>query len=224
MSVAVLKKVPLFKGLKSDEIENILKMTSSKRYYKNNTILSEADKLGSTFYIISKGKVKVSRIGEDKKEIVLSFLGSGDFFGEMSLIDGLSRSATITSVNDTEVLTMRGKDFQEMLKKYPKVTMNLTKVLVARLRQSDAQIKRLSLMNTIGRIASTILSLVPPAKRGHRAVIDPLPPSKDIANMAGVSGSSVTRAIKNLEKSGYVKKEGKKVIITNFSEFEKMYC
>ena len=224
MSLSVIKKVQLFKDLKKSEIESILKLTSSKRYYKNNAILSEADKLGSTFYIITKGKVKVSRIDDDGKEIVLSILGPGNFFGEMSLIDGLSRSATITSVSDTEVLTMRGKDFNEMLKVYPQVTLNLTRVLVARLRQSDAQIKRLSLMNTIGKVASTLAGLVPPEKKRRKAVIESLPPVRDLASMAGISESSVSRAIKNLVKSGYIQKEGKKVIINHFADYEKMFC
>ncbi len=224
MSLSIIKKVPLFKDLKKGEIESILKLTSSKRYYKNNTILSEADKLGSTFYMISKGKVKVSRIGDDGKEIVLSILGPGNFFGEMSLIDGLSRSATITSVSDTEVLTMRGKDFNEMLKVYPQVILNLTRVLVARLRQSDSQIKRLSLMNTIGKVASTLAGIVPPEKKRRKAVIEALPPLRDLASMAGISESSVSRAIKSLVKSGYIQKEGKKVIINNFADYEKMFC
>lgn len=224
MSLSVIKKVQLFKDLKKGEIESILKLTSSKMYYKNNTILSEAEKFSATFYIISKGKVKVSRMDDDGKEIVLSILGPGNFFGEMSLIDGLSRSATITSVSDTEVLTMRGKDFNEMLKVYPQVTLNLTRVLVARLRQSDAQIKRLSLMNTIGKVASTLAGLVPPEKKRRKAVIESLPPVRDLASMAGISESSVSRAIKNLVKSGYIQKEGKKVIINHFADYEKMFC
>lgn len=226
MSLALLKKIHLFSGLSEKELKDILKLTSSKRYYKNNVILVEADEVGDLFYIINKGKVKVSRVNEDGKEVVLSVLGTGDFFGEMSILDGLSRSANVVSINDTEVLTLNGKDFLNLLKKFSKVSHNLIKVLCSRIRKSDAQIKRLSLMNTIGRVASTLLSLAESgeAKRKRTAEIEKLPSLQDMANMAGTSESSVSRAINNFVKSGYIKKEGNKIIIKNYFEFQKMYC
>jgi len=144
----------------------------------------------------------------------------------MSILDGLSRSANVVSINDTEVLTLNGKDFLNLLKKFSKVSHNLIKVLCSRIRKSDAQIKRLSLMNTIGRVASTLLSLAESgeAKRKRTAEIEKLPSLQDMANMAGTSESSVSRAINNFVKSGYIKKEGNKIIIKNYFEFQKMYC
>ncbi|NVM04622.1 MAG: Crp/Fnr family transcriptional regulator [Candidatus Helarchaeota archaeon] len=226
MSLSLLKKVPLFNGLSEKELKSILRLTSSKRYYKNNMILVEADEVGDIFYIIDKGKVKVSRVSEDGKEVILSVLGSGDFFGEMSLLDGLSRSANVTSLDKAEVLTLSGKDFLDLLHKYPRISYNLIKVLCARIRRLDAQIKKFSLMNTIGKVASTILSLAESGKKkGTRsAEIERLPSLKDIASMAGTSKSSVSRVLNNLQKIGHIKKEGKKVIIVNYDEFKKMYC
>ena len=226
MSLSLLKKVPLFSGLGEKELKDILKLTSSKRFYKNNVVLVEAEEAGDTFYIINKGKVKVSRVSEDGKEVILTILGSGDFFGEMSILDGLSRSANVVSINDTEVLTIKGKEFLNLLNKSPRISDNLIKVLCSRIRRSDAQIKRLSIMNTIGRVASTLLSLAESGKKKRRrtAEIEKLPSLQDMANMAGTSKSSISRAISNLVKSGYIKREGDKIIINNYFELKKMYC
>lgn len=226
MSLALLKNIPLFSGLSEKELKDILRLTSSKRYYENNMIVAEADEVSDLFYIINKGKVKVSRVSEDGKEVILTILGTGNFFGEMSILDGLSRSANVVSITDTEVLTLNGKDFLNLLNKFSKIPHNLIKVLCSRIRGSDAQIKRLSLMNTIGRVASTLLSLAEfgEVKEKSTAEIEKLPSLQDMANMAGTSESSVSRAINNLVKSGYIKKEENKIIINNYSEFKKMYC
>lgn len=226
MSLALLKKVKLFSGLNEKILKSIFGLTSIQKFNKNNVILRETDKVGDTFYMINKGKVKITRSTDDGKEVVISVLGAGDFFGEMSILDGLSRSANVVSIDATEVLTLKGRDFLNILHKYPQINFNLTKVLCSRIRKSDAQIKRLSIMNTVGKVASTLVGLVESKKKkGKNSAEIFNPPSlKDIANMSGVSKSSVSRVLNNFIKSGYVKREGNKLIIKKYLEFQRLYC
>ena len=225
MSLSLLKKVSLFLGVAEKDLKEILKLTSSRQFKKDKVIILESDKAGDKFYVINKGKVKVTRMNEHGKEVVLTILGKGDFFGEMSLLDGLSRSASVFALDNVELLTVKAKNFIEMLNKYPQMSLNLTKVFCARLRRSDSQIKRLSLMNTIGKVASTLLSLAESnKKKGNKtADIDKLPTLQNLANMAGTSKSSVSNVLNSLIKSGYIKREGNKVTIKNYAEFENIF-
>ena len=226
MSLALLKKVKLFSGLNEKILKGILGLTSIEKFNKNNVIVCETDKVGDTFYMINRGKVKITRSSDDGKEVVISVLGPGDFFGEISILDGLSRSANVVSIDVTEVLTLKGNEFLNILRKYPQINFNLTKVLCSRIRKSDAQIKRLSLMNTVGKVASTLVGLVEPKKKKNKNSVEiPNPPSlQNIANMAGVSESSVSRVLSNFIKSGYIKREKNKLIIKKYSEFQRLYC
>ena len=226
MSFAVLKKVSLFSGLKDKELKEILKSTSSKKYYKNNIIILEAEGAGDLFFMIKKGKVKVTREDQDGKEIVLTVLSAGDYFGEISLIDGLSRSANVISLSETEVLTLNHKDFLNLINKNTTISFNLLKVLCARVRNLDAIVKRLSLMNAIGKVSTTLLRLAEPArkKKENAIEIEKFPSLQDIAKMSGTSRSLVSKSLNNLENSGIIKRENKKVIITDYTEFKSIYC
>lgn len=143
MSISILKKISIFSGLNDEELEEILKLTSSKKYSENNEIIIKEGGSADSFYMISKGKVKVTREDENGKVVVVSILGVGDFFGETSLIDNSYRSANVISMINTEVLTLGGKDFLNLVKKNSRISFNLIKVLCARIRKLNAQMKRL---------------------------------------------------------------------------------
>ena len=101
--IKLLASVPIFSELTSLELEELSFRMSRQRYKKNNMILME-DEFGDTFFIISKGIVKITRISEEGREVILAMLGEGDFFGEMSLLDGETRSANAIAFDDAEVL------------------------------------------------------------------------------------------------------------------------
>jgi len=226
MSMSLLRKVSIFKGLPKEALQEIMSLTSSRRFNKDDAILMESEESGDTFYIINKGTVKVTRKVETDKEVILVYLKDSDFFGEMAIIDGLSRSANVISVENTEVLTLEGKDFLKILKKYPRIMLNLLKVLSGRIRRLDTHVKRLSLVNSIGKVASAILAVADySGKKIRKGVgIENLPTLKSIADMAGVSRATVSRALGVFEKSGYIKREGHQLLIKNYCDFRNLYC
>jgi CRP/FNR family transcriptional regulator, cyclic AMP receptor protein len=106
------------------------------RYEAGDVIVQEND-YGETAYIIEEGQVKVSKqLGEQK--VHLAYLGAGETFGEMSMIDEKPRSATVAAVTETVVSEIRRDDFFNSLQTDPKVALTLLKVLFERLRQADA--------------------------------------------------------------------------------------
>ena len=220
MDIQELKMIPLFSELDDKALEDISRMSVRQKYKKDNMVLIE-EEIGSTMFIILRGRVKISRISDEGREVILSILVDGDFFGEMSILDGQTRSANAVTLEDSELMLIQRENFLRILRDYPQVAINLLKELAHRLRRSDEQIKSLSLQNAMGKVASTILRIADDSgiiKQGQ-VEIPQLPPQQDLANMAGTSRETISRVIKSLGQLGYVKKEGSKLIILDYDKF-----
>ncbi|MCK4560125.1 MAG: Crp/Fnr family transcriptional regulator [Calditrichia bacterium] len=220
MDVGFLNYIPLFSELSDDDLREIVKLAVRQVYKKDNMILIE-EEIGSTMFIILDGRVKISRISDDGREVILSILSEGDFFGEMSILDGQNRSANVVTLDDSKIMVIRREDFLQMLHDYPQIAINLLKELAQRLRRSDAQIKSLSLQNATGKVASTLLRIADDSGKIHlgQVEIPRLPPQQDLANMAGTSRETISRVLKALAKQGYLKKEGSRLIIMDYESF-----
>lgn len=225
MSESRLKSIPIFSGLDQDSLDTIERLLTKKHYKKNNLIIFEDDR-GLNLFIISKGRVKISRISDEGGEAILAILGEGEFFGELSVIDGLSRSATVTSLDDVELLVMKREDFIEVLKKHSQVSIFLLKELAGRIRKSDAQIKSLSLRNARGRVATTLIRLAEDIGRikDGKVTIPELPLQRDLANIAGTSRETISRVIAGLEKEGYCYKKTNSLVFDDFERFKRDFA
>ena len=224
MEIRLLKKVTLFKSLEEKELEKIARLSSLHKYKKESIILMEAE-AGNSLFIISKGRVKISRISDEGKEVILAILKEGDFFGEMSLLDGHVRSANVTAIEDSELLMLKRNDFLNLLHSHPELSINLLKELAKRIRMSDTQIKSLSLLDAVGRVASAVIQLVEiggTIKEG-KMIIEKLPSQQDLANMAGTSRETVSRAFKLFIEEGYIVKKENKIVIEKFEKFKRLY-
>jgi CRP/FNR family cyclic AMP-dependent transcriptional regulator len=222
MPESPLKSVTLFADLDDVTLERLEKQLTVKRYKKNNLIIFEDDR-GLNLFIINKGRVKISRISEEGGEVILSILGEGDFFGEISVIDGLSRSATVTSLDDVELLVMKREDFHAALEHHPLISIALLKELAGRIRKSDTQIKSLCLRNARGRVASTLIRLAEDIGRMRegKVTIPELPLQRDLANIAGTSRETISRVIATLEKDGYCRKKDNALVFDDFDRFKR---
>lgn len=192
----------------------------SRSYDKGQMILLE-EALGETFFVISNGSVKITRLSDDGREVILAMLGEGDFFGEMSLLDGEGRSANVVALDDAEVLTLSRNDFLDILQKFPMIAISLLEELASRLRKSDQQIESLSLSDVEHRIGMTLIRLseeLGKIKNGN-VNIQGLPYQQDIANMAGTSRETVSRTLSLLEEKGLVKRNGRNLTIFDYSAF-----
>ncbi|MBN2364630.1 MAG: Crp/Fnr family transcriptional regulator [Calditrichaeota bacterium] len=221
MNSEFLKQIPLFSELNDRDLEKIIQVATKQRYHKDNIILIE-EEVGSTMFIILSGRVKISRISDDGREVILSILSDGDFFGEMSLLDGYTRSANVTAIEEAELLVIRREEFLQMLHDYPQIAVNLLKELAQRIRKSDEHIKSLSLQDATGRVASTLLRIAEDSGvfRKGQVEIAELPLQQDLANMAGTSRETISRVIKTLSDEGYLKKQSGKIIILDYEKFQ----
>jgi CRP-like cAMP-binding protein len=220
----LLKKVPIFTSLNDNQLSHIAEYCVNKKYAKDQLILVE-EEIGRTLFIIFAGRVKVTRTSDDGREVILSILESGDFFGEMSLLDGKTRSASVTAIENSELLLLRRGDFLQILEDYPKIAIALLKELAGRLRKSDTQIKSLSLQDALGRVASTLILLAEEiGKVKHGSVIIPkIPLQQDLANMAGTSRETISRVFRSLENDALIKRQGRKLLIPDYDKFKTIF-
>lgn len=219
-----LRNVPIFTDLSDSDLNRIASKMVSRDYEKGQMILLE-ESTGETFFIMTSGTVKVTRLSDDGREVILALLGGSDFFGEMSLLDGEGRSANIVANEDAEVMTLSRRDFLECLETYPKIAISLLEELAVRLRKSDQQIESLSLSDSEQRIGITLIRLAEERgtiKRGD-VTVQNLPYQQDIANMAGTSRETVSRTLKLLEDKKLVKRNGGDITIFNFNTFRQSF-
>jgi len=219
-----LRNVPIFAELEEKDLLRVVKLGTSQKYKKGNIVVLEQES-GAALFVIITGKVKVVRMDEDGREVILSMFGPGEFFGEMSLLDGLARSASVVATVKSELFMIHRRDFLELLNEFPTVTISLLAELAMRLRKADMQIKSLSLKDAEGRVASVMLMLADDVGifRKGKVEIDDLPLQQDIANMAGTSRETVSRMIHLFIEGGEVQMKGNKLIIDDYEAFRKKY-
>jgi CRP-like cAMP-binding protein len=214
VDISLLESVPLFQGLDPKLLEHIHLQTVRKTYQKDTTLVQENEP-GETLFMILNGKVKVSNVGPDGKEVILSVLGPGEIFGEMSLLDDEPRSANVTTLENTEMLQLRRRDFITIFEHNAEMLSKLLATLSRRLRHANAQIRSLALLDVLGRIAKLLLDLA--AKEGRKlldgSVVFRRPTHQEIASMVGTSRETVSRMIGELARDGYIKISGKDIII-----------
>src|SRR4030043_893933 len=146
-----LKNIQLFSSLTDDELHQIKDKLSLKRYKKHEVILFEEDTT-EYMYIILNGKTKVTQTTEDGKEILLAMHHSGEFFGEMSLLDGKTSPATVVAMEDSSVAIISRQEFYSLIRAQKTILDNLLLILCSRLRESWEKIQLLNLKNASERL------------------------------------------------------------------------
>ncbi|KUG24820.1 camp-binding protein [hydrocarbon metagenome] len=217
--------VPIFSDLPEEVIDQVVLTGNKKTYTKDSVILVE-EEIGTALFVIIKGKVKVSRSSNDGREVILSILTDSDFFGEMSILDGLNRSATVVALEDSELFIIQRKEFLDLLNKHPEITIALLSELTRRLRNADMKIKALSLKDAEGKVATVILQLADDIGKIKQGIveIEKLPLQQDLANMAGTSRETISRTLHSFARKGWVEMEGSKLRILDYEKFRETFA
>jgi CRP/FNR family transcriptional regulator, cyclic AMP receptor protein len=218
-----LRSVLLFEDLADGELLRVSERLSQKKYRKNNLIIFEEDE-GQLLYIIRTGRVKISRINFTGEEVILAILGATDFFGELSIIDEGPRSATVTSLEEVELLSLRRQDFFDILTQHPQIAVSLLKLMAYRLRKTDEQLVSLSTLDARGRVISTLIGLCKDLGKPENGSIrlSNLPLQRDLASMAGTSRETMSRLLARLESEGWLVKDGSDLLVQRFEDFQKL--
>ncbi len=219
-TVDLLKGVELFSELNEEQLGMIANLVIVKNFNRDETVVLEGDDSVQALYLIATGSVQVYMTGIDGRETILSFLERGDFFGEMSLIDGEPRSASVRTVTDAKLLVIHRESFLSLIRKSPEIAMALMSELCKRLRKANKQIGSLSTMSVSGRVAGTLLNLM--QERGVRihtdngnmvTVIHNRPTQQQLADMSGTTRETVSRICSLLVRTNAIAMTGKDIVI-----------
>lgn len=210
-----LKKVPLFSNLSNKQLNIVYDVGQIKRFVKNCIIFYQRDP-GDTFYIVVSGRIKITLLNEDGKEIILSILKEGEFFGEMSLLDDGKRSASAIAMEDTVLFLLTRNQFYKLITTNTGILTKIFKEICSRLRHADEKIESLAFLGVYGRVIRLLQQLAHDQGIETEDGIEILsaPSHKEMASMVGASRETITRIVKVLKDNHtLVSYKGRKVVL-----------
>ena len=207
-----LRTIPLFAHVDDESLESMGELLIERGIPKHQTIVEEGLP-GDYMYVIREGQVKVTKLSGDGREKILELMGPGDFFGEMSLLDGAVRSASVKSLTETRILALSRNDFLKELRRNPDLAMAVIQELTRRVRLMDEQASSLSFQRVKERTQGLLMRLAkePPGPDGRRTT--PALTHQQIADMVGTSRETVTRVVKRLKDQGWLEQDGKQYLV-----------
>jgi CRP/FNR family cyclic AMP-dependent transcriptional regulator len=215
-AVSTLRSVPLFAQCRDSELEQIMQAFTARDYPKNSVILSAHDP-GDTFYVLLSGQVKVMLVAEDGREVILSLMRSGDFFGEAALFKKDSHGASVIAMQDSRLLILRRDDLYRFLMGMPGVALGLLRSLCTRVQKAGETIGGLVLLDVTGRVSRLLLQLAD--ESGGEHIPDP-PTHQIIAQMVGSSRETISRTISDLNSRELVAVSKEGITIRNREALE----
>jgi len=224
MLIEFLKNVSIFSEVSDSNIKEFEAFFTLREYPKGSMIILE-EEYGDIVFLVKKGTIKITRVNDEGKEVILSLMGENDIVGEMSVIDGESRSANVLAQENCELYAIRSEDFLKLLKNNFEISLALMGELANRIRKSDQHIEALSLSDAEHRIGVSILNLSEELGviiKG-KVTIQNLPFQQDIANMSGTSRETVSRILKLFEDKNMLIKKGHTLIIPDYNSFKRYF-
>jgi CRP/FNR family cyclic AMP-dependent transcriptional regulator len=221
----ILTNLDLFRGLTPSQIGSVIERLHVRTVPANANLIIEQQP-GQAVYVVLNGTLKVHLEKPNGADVILAILGPGDIAGEMSLIDNTSRSASVTTLEDTELLWMDSNSFQDCLNKFPVMTQNILSILSSRVRRADWHIQSLATQDIFGRVVEQLMMFCnrygrPDGQGGKRIPIRLT--QGDLADLVGASRKRVNQVMVNLRQQKYLSIDDKGYItIERLAEFEKL--
>lgn len=197
-----LASVSLFAGLGSQEIRALSEASRPCRYPKGTIVCHEGDPGGFLLVLLS-GRAKVVLQSEQGQEIILSVVEPPDVLGDISLLDGAPRSATVVALDDMEGRRLARDDFLGLLRKNPDLLDRTLRGLAARLRETNEHVRTVLMFDIHGQVLRMLVARGAELDESH-IVVRPRPSHQEIAQMIGKSRETVSRALGELKEAGYI--------------------
>ena len=201
----LLQRVPLFSELSAEDLQRVAQVAIPRSYPADTRVFHEGDP-GDACYIVRTGSCRVTREHPDGRAITLANLGPGAIFGELAMLDGESRSASVEATQDTELLALPATDVRALIRSHPQMAEKLVIALTRRLREANERISRQSFQTVPSRVAGVLDQLLaedrvaPTVRDGVTIRLR----QSDLAQLAGTSRESVSRFLATLERAGVV--------------------
>lgn len=208
-TIALLGRVPVFSTLAPEELAQVAEVAVPRRFEAGEVVFKEGDE-GTTCYILRSGKARAVREHPDGRSITLAHFVPGDIFGEMAILDGERRSATVEVTEGTETIAILAADMHRLLRAHPDISLKLIAALGQRLRETNERLARQSFQTVQSRVAAVLAQLVAAARTeggegddGGGDVLITITQA-ELAQLAGSSRESASRFLAVLERAGII--------------------
>jgi CRP-like cAMP-binding protein len=211
----LLARVPLFKDLSAEGLGDLVRRVQARKVPVHANIVTQ-DEAGDALFVVFSGRAKVTLAAENGREVTLSVLRPGDFFGEMSIFDGAPRSANVVALEPVTVLTLQKGELMAHLQAHPQTAINLACELSRRLRRADDIIARLALQDVEGRLVAQLLELAQEdgVEIPDGFLIRRRPTQQELANMVGSCRETISRTFNTLARRGLIAPRGRSLLVT----------
>ncbi|MDP9852192.1 CRP-like cAMP-activated global transcriptional regulator GlxR [Corynebacterium lowii] len=212
----ILSRAGIFQGVDPTAVHNLIQDMETTRFTRGSTIFNEGEP-GDRLYIITSGKVKLSRHSPDGRENLLTIMGPSDMFGELSIFDPGPRTSSAVCVTEVHAATMDAAMLRQWVDEHPEIAQQLLRVLARRLRRTNASLADLIFTDVPGRVAKTLLQLANRfgTQEGGALRVNHDLTQEEIAQLVGASRETVNKALATFAHRGWIRLEGKSVLIVD---------
>jgi CRP/FNR family transcriptional regulator, cyclic AMP receptor protein len=222
VDVAVLRMIPLFRGLDGPALKALAGLARQRRCAPGEDIVQQ-DTPADAVYLIIKGRASVSTVGRNGEALVIREIGAGEIIGEVSLLDGGLRSATVKALTKTELVGIDRAPFVQLIGDRPAIALSLLGVLATRLRLLTSYADDLAGLPLRARLAKYLytLSTVHGQPVGPTRVrIGQKFSQEELARRLGVTRESINKHLRQLEKDGIVARESGYLIVISMNRLK----
>ncbi|MDQ0233481.1 Crp/Fnr family transcriptional regulator [Metabacillus malikii] len=196
---ACVTHVPIFNHLEPEQMTDMMKLVQSGTYKKGELLFHPEEKT-EALYIVNKGKMKIYHLSEAGKEQLVRILGRGDFTGELALFQHSTQKNYAEAMVDTQVCFIHKSDLQNLLLKYPSISIKILEEFANRLEVSEKQTTRFTTEKVETRLAHFLTECI---EEDNEEIELPIS-KKDIASYLGTTPETISRALKNFEEQGFI--------------------
>lgn len=210
----LLERVPFLGALEQSALDQLASVVTRRQYRKGDAIFHKEDE-GQSLFIVEEGAVRIYVPSVQGADLTLAILGPGDFFGDLSLLDGQPRSAGADAMETTRALILERSDFMDLMRSRPEAALAVMSIVSQRLRETDEMASDLAFLDVGGRLAKKLLELASNhgVKRDDGMLLDVNITQEQLANMIGVTRESVNRNLGAFRRQGLIANQGRRIIL-----------
>ncbi len=218
----ILSRAGIFQGVDPTAVRDLIDQLDTVTFPRGTTIFDEGEP-GDRLYIIVSGKVKLARHAVDGRENLLTVMGPSDMFGELSIFDPGPRTSSAVCVTEVSAATMDSSMLHQWISDHPAISEQLLRVLARRLRRTNNSLADLIFTDVPGRVAKALLQLANRfgIQEGGALRVNHDLTQEEIAQLVGASRETVNKALAEFAHRGWIRLEGKSVLISDTERLAK---
>ena len=216
-TLEALNKIEIFNGLSLLDRQRLVPLLSAKSFEPEETIFLQGEP-GDGLYLIRSGKVKICSYDQQGNELIFSFLSSGDLLGEIALLDGLPRSASVVAVTHTDTLYLHREKFLGFLRNSPQACTDIMGNLCKTLRRLSTRLEEASFLNASGRVARNLIAISAKEEIPQNCIIS----QEELAKVVGASRVMVNKILNSFCDLGLIAQERNRITILNQEELTRI--